>query len=147
MLTVHIPEYSFFTLYARGNILGKRTVNGLGTFIRFGGVVLLYYKYPHHRRAYVVRSCDELSYYPPVSLPNIKQRVGIILWAKGRRIDILRRVYWNLEQLHGEGVYTWNTLFWQKIGCLVDNFNGKKSGAVKSNLILLSGDYRLRYDP
>jgi hypothetical protein len=145
MLNAHIPKFSFFTLYARGNILGKRTVPDLGTFIRFDGVVLLYYKYPHHRRAYVVRSCDELSYYPHVSLPNIKQNVGVILRAKGRRIDILRRVYWNLEQLNGKMVYTWDTLFWQKIGCLVDNFNGVKSAAVQSNLILLSREYRLRH--
>jgi hypothetical protein len=147
MLNVHIPEYSFFTLYARGTIRGKRTVNGMGTFIRFEGVVLLYYKYPHHRLAYMVRSRDELSHYPPVSLPNVKQETGVILRAKGRRIDILRRVYWNLEQLNGRTVYTWDTLFWQKIGCLVDRFNGKKSAAIKSNLILLSREYRLRHEP
>jgi hypothetical protein len=146
MLTVHIPERSFFTLYARGNILGKRTVNGLGTFIRFQGVVLLYYKYPHHRRAYMVRSRDELSHYPALSLPNIRQEVGVILRAKGRRIDILRQVYWNLEQINGKNIYTWNTLFWQKIGCLIDNFDGRKSAAVKSNLILLSREYRLQHD-
>jgi hypothetical protein len=145
MLTVHIPEHSFFTLYARGSILGKRTVKGLGTFIRFEGVVLLYYKYPHHRRAYIVRSCDELLYYPPVSLPNIKQKAGVILRAKGRRIDMLRQAYWNLEQLNGKKVYTWDTLFWQKIGCLVDNFNGYKSAAIKSNLMLLSREYRLQH--
>jgi hypothetical protein len=141
MLNVHIPAGSFFTLYARGSILGKRTVNGMGTFIRFEGVVLLYYKYPHHRLAYIVRSADELSYYPAVSLPNVKQRAGIILRAKGRRIDILRRVYWNLEQINGRSVYTWDTLFWQKIGCLVDNVSGGKTAAVKSNLALLSREY------
>ena len=146
MLQVHIPEHSFFTLYARGNILGKRTVKGLGTFIRFEGVVLLYYKYPHHRRAYIVRSCDELSHYPPVSLPNIKQKAGVILRAKGRRIDILRQVYWNLEQLNGKTVYAWDTLFWQKIGCLIYNFNGQKSAAIKSNLMLLSREYRLQHE-
>jgi hypothetical protein len=146
MLTVHIPEQSFFTLYARGNILGKRTVTGRGTFIRFDGVVVLYYTYPHHRRAYIVRSVDALSCYPPVALPNVKQKVGVILRAKGRRIDILRRVYWNLEQVNGKNVYAWNTLFWQQVGCLVDNFNGVQSAAIKSNLLLLSRKYRLRHD-
>jgi hypothetical protein len=141
MLNVHIPFLSFFTLYARGRIERKQTVDELGTFIRFNGVVLLYYKYPHHRRAYIVRSCDELSYYPAVTLPNVKQKVGIILRARGRRIDILRNVYWNLEQINGPQVYTWETLFWQKVGCLVDNFNGKKSAAIKSNLIILSREY------
>jgi hypothetical protein len=146
MLTVHIPERSFFTLYARGNIQGKRTVNGLGTFIRFEGVVVLSYKYPHHRRAYIVRSHDELSHYPAVSLPNIKQNIGVILRAKGRRIDIVRQVYWNLEQLNGKTVYAWDTLFWQTVGCLIDKFDGRKSAAVKSNLVLLSREYRLQHD-
>ena len=141
MISVHIPKESFFTLYARGKIERKQTVEELGTFIRFNGVVLLYYKYPHHRRAYIVRESTELSYYPPIMLPNVKQKVGILLRAKGRRIDLLRRVYWNLEQLNGKAVYTWDTIFWQRLGCLLDNFNGRKSQAIKANLMLVSREY------
>jgi hypothetical protein len=59
---------------------------------------------------------------------------------------MLRQAYWNLEQLNGKKVYTWDTLFWQKIGCLIDNFNGQKSAAIKSNLMLLSREYRLRHE-
>jgi hypothetical protein len=146
MLQAFIPKRSFFTLYARGCIQAKHTVNSLGTFIRFDGTVLLYYKYPHHRRAYIVRSHDELAHYPAVSLPNVKPRVGVLFRAKGRKIDILRQAYWNLEQINGKQVYVWDTLFWQKIGCLADNFNGRKSAAIKSNLIALSREYRLRHD-
>ncbi|MDR2019143.1 MAG: hypothetical protein LBQ14_00065 [Treponema sp.] len=145
MLNVHIPKNSFFTLYAKGKIEYKQTVEYLGTFIRFDGVVILFYKYPHHRRAYIVRSSGELRNYPAVSLPNVKQQVGVIYRATGRRVDILRNVYWNLEQEGGEKVYTYGTLFWQKVGCLLDNFHNLKSAASKGNLILLNREYRRDY--
>jgi hypothetical protein len=64
MLNVHIPKDSFFTLYARGKIEYKQTVDDLGTFISFDGVVILFYKYPHHRRAYIVRNIEELRNNP-----------------------------------------------------------------------------------
>jgi hypothetical protein len=46
MLNVHIPKDSFFTLYVKGKIEYKQTVDNLGTFIRFEGAVILFYKYP-----------------------------------------------------------------------------------------------------
>jgi hypothetical protein len=138
MLNVHIPKDSFFTLYAKGKIEYKQTVEDLGTFIRFDGVVILFYKYPHHRRAYIVRNIGELRNYPSITLPNVKQQVGVIYRAKGRRVDILRRVWWNLEQINGRSVYTFDTFFWQKAGCLLDNFHCLKSAADKGNLMVLS---------
>jgi hypothetical protein len=139
MLNVHIPKDSFFTLYAKGKIEYKQTVDDLGTFIRFDGVVILFYKYPHHRCAYIVWNIEELRNYPSITLPNVKQHVGVIYRAKGRRVDILCNVYWNLEQLNGRNVYTYDTYFWQKVGCLLDNFHHLKSAADKGNLMVLSG--------
>jgi hypothetical protein len=139
MLNVYIPKDSFFTLYAKGKIEYKQTVDDLGTFIRFDGVVILFYKYPHYRLAYIVRNSEELRNYPSITLPNVKQQVGVIYRTKGRRVDILRNVYWNLEQIHGRKVYTHDTFFWQKVGCLLDNYHGLKSAANMGNLMLLSG--------
>jgi hypothetical protein len=142
MINVHIPQESFFTLYARGKAERKHTVDRLGTFIRFNGVVLLFYKYPHFRMAYIIRNYDELQFYPPVGLPQVKQKAGILFRARGRRVDLLKRAYWHLEQMNGKSVYTWPTAFWQKVGCLLDHSHGRKSLAVRSNLILLSREYR-----
>jgi hypothetical protein len=136
---VHIPKDSFFTLYAKGNIERKQTVDNLGTFIRFDGVVVLFYKYPHYRRAYIVRNSEELRHYPAMSLPNVKQQVGIIYRAQGRRVDLLRRVWWNLEQINGRKVYAYDTFFWQKAGCLLDAYHRLRSAATKGNLMVLSG--------
>jgi hypothetical protein len=145
-LKVYIPEKSFFTLYARGSIEDHATVPGRGTFIRFedGSVVILFYKYPRHRRAYIVREGKELRYYRPVRLPNVKEPVGILLKAKGRRVDILRRAYFNLEKINGLEVYHYGTRFWQRIACLIDTYNGHQTAAVKSNLIEISERYRIK---
>jgi hypothetical protein len=113
-------------------------VGDLGTFIRFDGVVILFYRYPHHRRAYIVRNIEEVRNYPAITLPNVKQKVGVIYRARGRRVDLLRNVYWNLEQMSGGKVYTYDTFFWQKVGCLLDNFHSLKSAADKGNLMLLN---------
>lgn len=76
--------------------------------------------------------------YPSITLPNVKQNIGVIYRAQGRRVDILRRVWWNLEQIHGRSVYTYDTFFWQKVGCLLDNVTSMKRAANKGNLMLLS---------
>jgi hypothetical protein len=140
-LNVHIPKKSFFTLFAKGWAAHSFTVPEAGTFIRFEGVVFLYYKYPHHRRAYIVRNAEEARYYRPVNLPKVREPVGIILKAKGRRIDIMRNVAWNLQQINGTRVFRFDTVFWQKVSCLIESYNGRNSRAVKSNLMLLSREY------
>jgi hypothetical protein len=140
-LSVHIPKKAFFTLFAKGWVESSVTVPEIGTFIRFDGVVLLYYKYPHHRRAYIVRNAEDTRHYRPVLLPKVKQPVGIILKAKGRRIDILRNVAWNLQQINGTRVFKFDTVFWQKVCCLIESYNGRTSAAVRSNLVLLSREY------
>jgi hypothetical protein len=61
-------------------------------------------------------------------------------------VDILRCVWWNLEQLNGRNVYTYDTFFWQKVGCLLDNFCCLKSAANKGNLMLLSRSINISKD-
>jgi hypothetical protein len=141
ILNVHIPEQGTapFSLYAKGAVKGKTTVPGLGTFIGFEGVVILFYSYRRHRRAYIVRAADELKYHGRCSLPNVKTAVGVLYEARGRKIDILRKVYYNLEKINGTGVYLFSTLFWQKIGCLLDykiRYKERKTAA---------GEYKRKY--
>jgi hypothetical protein len=85
----------------------------------------------------------ELRNYPAITLPSVKQKVGVIYRAKGRRVDILRHVWWNLEQLNGRKVYAYDTFFWQKVGCLLDNYHRLKSAATKGNLMALSGFWNI----
>jgi hypothetical protein len=121
-LNVHIPEQGAarYTLYAKGFVDSGITVPEQGTFLSFEGVVLLFYSYPRHRRAYIVRSISDLKHHQGRRLPNVNTEVGVLYEARGRRIDILRKVYYRLEKINGLEVYRYDTLFWQKIGCLLD---------------------------
>jgi hypothetical protein len=62
------------THYTKGKIEYKQTVDDLGTFIRFDGVVILFYKYPHHCHAYIVRNIEEVRNYPSITLPTTTPR-------------------------------------------------------------------------
>jgi hypothetical protein len=140
-LHVHIPgreSGSFFTLFARGNITQSITVPEAGTFIEFEGVAALFYKYPHCRRAYIVRSSEELHNYQAVGLPNVKEHVGILFRARGRQIDLLRKALYFLKELNGTTVFTYDTLFWQKVVCLIEMCKGRYSGRLKYNMTALS---------
>jgi hypothetical protein len=140
-VNVHIPENAFFTLYARGCIEEAVKVPGRGSFFTFEGVVILFYKYPRHRRAYIVKNVLDLRHYRAVRLPLVREPAGILLKAKGRRIDILRRAYFNLEKINGVCVYGYGPRFWQRLSCLIDDYDGRHTGAVKSSLTELSRRY------
>jgi hypothetical protein len=143
---VLIPPGPPFTLYARGEIAEHFTERERGTAIHFSdaSVALLFYKYSRHRRAYIVRLAGELRYYRPVTLPAVREPVGILAQFRGRRIDILRRAYFNLERINGAGVYRYGSRFWQRVSCLIDDYDGRRTGAVKSNLMELSRRYAPR---
>jgi hypothetical protein len=89
----------------------------------------------------VVRDVGDLKFYLPVRLPGVKQTVGILAKLKGRRIDLMRRACYNLEKMNGFDVYRYSTRFWQRVACLLDDYDGHWSGAVKSNLRQLSERY------
>jgi hypothetical protein len=92
---------------------------------------------------YIVREAGLLRYYRPVKLPGVQAPVGILGKFRGRRVDLLRRAYYNLERINGFEVYRYGTRFWQDISCLIDDYDGHRTGAVKSNLIELSRRYVL----
>jgi hypothetical protein len=144
-ILVLIPEKAAYTLYARGEADTHATVPGRGTYIRFtdSSAVILFYKWKRHRRVYIVREAAALNRYQAVRLPGVKEPVGVLGRFWGRRVDLLRRAYFNLEQINGFAVYRYGTRFWQRVGCLIDDYDGHRSGAVKSNLLELSRRYLL----
>jgi hypothetical protein len=144
-LHVHIPAReggSFFTLFVRGKIKNNITVPEAGTFIELEGIAAVFYKYPHCRRAYIVRNSEELHNYAAVHLPNIKEKAGILFRARGRQIDLLRKALYFLKEMNGSAVFMYDTLFWQKVACLIEMCRGRYSGRLKYNLTALNGSYR-----
>jgi hypothetical protein len=144
-----IPERAAYTLYARGEIDSHATAPGRGTYIKFtdGSTVLLFYKWSRSRRVYIVREAGLLRNYRPVKLPGIKGPVGILGKFRGRRVDLLRRAYFNLERINGFEAYRYGSRFWQRVSCLIDDYDGRRTGAIKSNLLELSRRYALDSAP
>ncbi|MDR3284266.1 MAG: hypothetical protein LBS97_03685 [Treponema sp.] len=143
VLTVHIPYTDYYTVYARGRLMGQSDIAHYGTDLFMSGAAVVYYTYPHHRRAYIIRHGQDMKHHRLYELPNIKEKVGVIYYMQGKKIDLLRRVTYNLEALHGQAVYEWDTLFWQKVGCLLDGGTGTFSASAKSNLMVLCNNYKI----
>jgi hypothetical protein len=144
-ITVLIPLEGAYTLYARGEMDAHSAVPGRGTYIKFteGSAAVLFYKWKRHRRVYIVRESSVLKKYQAVKLPGLRRPVGILGKFRGRRVDITRRACFNLERINGFEVYRYGTRFWQRVCCLIDNYDGYRSAAVKSNLYELSRRHML----
>jgi hypothetical protein len=145
-ITVLVPVKAAYTLYARGEVEAHAAVPGRGTYITFtgGSAVILFYKRRRHRRVYIVREAAGLSYYRAVRLPGVREKVGVLGKFRGRRVDLARWAYYNLEKINGFGVYRYGTRFWQRLCCLIDGYGGRHTGPVKSSLLELSGRYAPR---
>lgn len=144
MLQIRIPRKNkeFFNLYVNGRFVSHTDIKEKGHLFCFSDTVILQYKYPHHRRAYIVTQADNSQHLKRMYLPNVKQPVAVIYFISGgRRIDHLRQGIFNLEKMAGKDIYTLPIIFWQEFSCLLDTYNGYKSAAIKSNLIVLLQKY------
>lgn len=143
MLTVRIPKKNreYFNLYANGVITEDAYDDERGALFSMGGTVVLQYKYPHHRRTYIVKNADEYKTIPPDYLPNVRERVGIISFLYGRRIDLLQQAIYKAERIAGKEIYLYPVIFWQKMTCLLESNNGQSSAVLNSNLLLLCKKY------
>lgn len=140
MITVRIPvkNKEAFNLYAHGNFIASAFDEERGSlFVSDKGVVILDYNYRPHRRSYIVCPSEQAQFMKSLYLPNVREKVALISAVYGRRIDLLRTAIYNIESIAGKEAYDFPILFWQKVSCLLDNFNGKKSAATKSNLMIL----------
>ncbi len=125
-------------MYAHGNFIDSAYDEERGSlFVSDRGVVVLDYNYRPHRRAYIVCPSDEAEFIKSVYLPNVREKVALISAVYGRRIDLLRTAVFNIESLAGKEAYDFPILFWQEVSCLLDSFDGKRSGTVKTNLMIL----------
>lgn len=90
LLHVLIPqnEHSFYTLYVFGSYGSRHDVAG-GTDFEFptASLLVLYYTYPAHRRAYVVRFTDDGT----TVLPGLSAPVKKIICVYASKVDKLKK--------------------------------------------------------
>jgi hypothetical protein len=91
LLVITIPEDPrFYSLYAEGPFLYKSFVKELSAtrlVYRENEVIVLYYTYPAHREACVIRNTSPGS----CSLPGLSKKVSLLFSVHASRVDKLRR--------------------------------------------------------
>lgn len=150
MLTVRVPikGKEYFNLYVNGKPVFSAFDEELGSLFKFEGTVLLQYgwilqgRQADHRRSYLVCENTITENFRGIYLPNVKEPVSVLGVFYGRKIDEARQAMFNLEKMCGKNIYIYRIGFWQKISCLLDGFENKRSLATKSNLRVLCTKYK-----
>lgn len=92
-LLITIPDHNaFYSLYADGPHVWKTYDQaGKTTTLCYppGSAVALYYTYPNHREACVIRNLPDVS--GAVPLPGLSRRVSILCGVRASKVDKLRR--------------------------------------------------------
>jgi hypothetical protein len=120
-LEVAIPNHNaFYTLYADGRHCLK-TYDRLKkvTLLHYppGAAVFLYYTYPTHREACVVRNNDAEN---GVLLPGFAKKVTPIFSVQASRVDKLKRAASYLNEHSSAGAYGHEDGFYVRLGCLIE---------------------------
>jgi len=90
-LKVHIPtEKQFYSLYSEGCYTSKKSDDN-ETILTYcqNEVLFLYYTYPSHRRAYIVRFDSDNK--NGIMLPSLDQPVKIISRCHASKVDKLKK--------------------------------------------------------
>jgi hypothetical protein len=118
MLTVAVPDKNnFYSLYADGLFARKVYVREAGyTLISFDrdAVAFLYYTYPTHREACVVRNTPSGT----VLLPGLSKRVSLLFSVHASRVDKLRRAVGFLNANSG-GAYSQHDGFYIRLAFIL----------------------------
>jgi hypothetical protein len=123
-LIVTIPkDASFYTLYADG-LHSAKTADAKTSLVSFhyprNEAVFLYYTYPRHREAFLIRNTDK----GDVSLPSLSKKVSVLFTARASRVDKLKRavsflnVHTKGANLFSDGIFIRLWLILEKKGKL-----------------------------
>jgi len=115
-LEVTIPDTnSFYTLYSDGLLMRKTYIQEISsTVIEYapGAVVALYYTYPTHRTACVVRNAASTT--PLVLLPGLSGKVSLLFTVNASRVDKLKRAIGFFNANFG-GAFMYNDGFYIRL--------------------------------
>lgn len=121
---MRIPQKEMsYTLFAQGYKIAipKNTDNS--SFIEFkflgGTTVALFYTFAEFRRAYLVTGWANISDGEQLFLPGIDSPLCLILKAKGRQIDDMKRALRWLVKCDEREAFALPLLFWQRLSALI----------------------------
>lgn len=133
-LTAKLPDKKKkeeYSLYVSGKITYMNTDKELGTLIILEGSGVAFYSASNSRRAYIFQDASENSCGIPCEegfIPYFKQKVRILYKAKGRKIELLKFMIYNLEKKYGDKIYELNSSYWIMIGSYIESIQKKTKG-------------------
>ena len=119
MVTVSIPnEKKGLSLFAHGGAAHGETLPDATVFtFDDKSPVILFYTFPSMRRAYIIygkeTGCKRM-------LPLVTPAVTVLYTATGRRIDVLKRMLFLLDNLTYGAYFGFDALFYRELGLLLD---------------------------
>lgn len=136
-VTVSVPykKKMPYTLFAGGVKTSVQTdKNEDFLLIKFlgGTVFYLLYTFRDFRRGYLVTGWKNEDDGDAVALPGVNEKLCVILEAKGRKVDHLKRSIYLLTKQNEDKVFRFPLVFWYKTAALIEY-----SGAKKSDLMFL----------
>lgn len=139
-VTVSVP-YSKkmpYSLYAKGSSIDIPHFDENKEFCNFkyggGTVIVLFYTFNDFRRAYIVTGWKNDKDGESITLPGVDGKLCLIFMAKGRKIDLLKRVLFILTDEQGDEhkAFSLPLIFWYKVAAMIQH-----DGAVRSDLAIL----------
>ena len=135
-----------YSLYVSTKITYKKTFSDLGTLIISEGSGIAFYSASNSRRAIVYSEITERGSTLPLlegTLPYIKQPVRIIYKAKGRKVDLLKFMVYNLEKKYGDSIYSLGDVYWLKLASFIDSVRKPKgkTGSYKRQIYMITEQY------
>jgi hypothetical protein len=133
-LQVTIPDHNrFYSLYADGRHSWKTyDREAKATLLHYppGAAVFLYYAYPTHREACVIRNSRPLS---GTALPGLSAAVSILILVHASRVDKLKRAASFLNAHSPSGAFGQDDGFYVRLGCVISQ-KGKLNYPALRNL-------------
>jgi len=118
ILKVHIPaEKQFYSLYTDGCYVNKKTDDTETTCTYLpNSVLFLYYTYPSHRRAYIVRYLPDKT--NTILLPSLDQPVKIISRCHASKVDKLKKTAGFLNEYY-QNAFNFSDSFYLRLHFII----------------------------
>jgi hypothetical protein len=115
---VTIPDRNaFYSLYAHGGHEWKTYDKAQKAAVLHyppGAVAALYYSYPTHREACVIRNTDAGPDLDAVTLPGLSKKVSLLFRVQASRVDKLKRAIARLDK-HSGGAFRFDDGFYIRL--------------------------------
>jgi len=139
----HKEEYS---VYINGNVKFKYYDEEFGTLLKIEGTGIAFYSSSNARRAIVFQELSEKGWGIPLmegTIPYVKEKVRILYKARGRKVDLMKFLIYNLEKEYGVLPYSLGTSYWLYLSSFIDSIvpRERKGSSTKRQMRIITDKF------